>query len=293
MMSAPCHRKLAPILRTLQVHRRRLPSTAWGLGNFTSKTRSYTDTTEAQDDLGQTIDPASRDGEANPQQATYISEFQDSREKHRRGAQEPKQKNDAPAAQTMTRTHFKPLHHETKPYLNSEPKYQSTSTYISPHAVVYGAVEIGPESSIFHNTVIRGDVNRIIIGGKSSVSDNCVLSTTTKHPLKLGDRVTVGAGSVLKGCEVENDVTIGERCVVSEGAKIGAKTILMPGSVLGKDECVGRGSVASGNFQTFGVFDDEAIEKVVTALADQAVRNSRDHKILLEKERLHDLSEGE
>ena len=71
---------------------------------------------------------------------------------------------------------------------------------MAPGAVVVGDVEIGPDSSVWYGTVVRGDVHRVRIGARSNVQDNSVLHVTR-------DRFA---------CEVGDEVTIGHRAVVQE-----------------------------------------------------------------------------
>src|SRR6266498_2550448 len=73
------------------------------------------------------------------------------------------------------------------------------SAFIAETAVVIGDVTVGPESSIWYNVVVRGDVNFIEIGSRSNVQDLSMLHVTHKKgahdpgaPLIIGDDVTVG-----------------------------------------------------------------------------------------------------
>ena len=70
-------------------------------------------------------------------------------------------------------------------------------------AQVIGDVELGDHASVWMNAVIRGDVNRIRIGARTNVQDNCVLHVTAQHPTVLADDVTVGHSVTLHGCTIE------------------------------------------------------------------------------------------
>ena len=72
-----------------------------------------------------------------------------------------------------------------------EPRIDPTA-YVHPEAVVIGNVEIGPESSVWPNAVIRGDDNLISIGARTSVQDNAVLHCADGFPTIIGDDVTLG-----------------------------------------------------------------------------------------------------
>jgi gamma-carbonic anhydrase len=108
------------------------------------------------------------------------------------------------------------------------------SAYIEETAVIIGDVIIGEESSIWFNTVVRGDVHHIRIGDRTNVQDLCVVHVThDTHPTVLGNDVTVGHHVVLHGC------TIHDRVLIGMGA------ILMDGVVIGKDCIVGAGALVT------------------------------------------------
>lgn len=113
------------------------------------------------------------------------------------------------------------------------------SVFIAPQAVVIGDVKIDEESSVWFNTVIRGDVNYIIIGKRTNIQDNSVLHVTTNtHPLVIGNEVTAGHGVILHGCTVEDRALIGMGAIVLDGAivksdsMVGAGSLVPPGFVV-------------------------------------------------------------
>jgi carbonic anhydrase/acetyltransferase-like protein (isoleucine patch superfamily) len=120
------------------------------------------------------------------------------------------------------------------------------SVYIAPTAVVQGDVTIGPQASIWHGAVIRGDSDRIHIGPQTNVQDLCVLHADAGFPCTLGERVTVGHAAVVHGATVEDDVMIGMRAVVMNGARIGAGSIVAVGTVVTEGTTVPPGSVVMG-----------------------------------------------
>jgi len=124
-------------------------------------------------------------------------------------------------------------------FMNESPKFGSR-VYIDPRASVSGSVILGDDVSIWPMTVVRGDVNRIIIGARSNIQDSCVLHVTHEGPwqpdglpLVIGEDVTVGHGAILHAC------TIGDRCLVGMGA------IIMDGAVLEPDSMVAGGAVVT------------------------------------------------
>jgi carbonic anhydrase/acetyltransferase-like protein (isoleucine patch superfamily) len=106
------------------------------------------------------------------------------------------------------------------------------SVFLADGAAVVGDVEIGPDSSLWFGTVVRGDVNAIRIGARTNLQDGTVVHVTSvTHPTTVGDDVTVGHRAVLHGC------TVHDRCLVGIGA------IVMDGAVVGPDAIVGAGAL--------------------------------------------------
>ncbi|MDO8349616.1 MAG: gamma carbonic anhydrase family protein [Gallionella sp.] len=118
--------------------------------------------------------------------------------------------------------------------------------YLHPSCQVIGDVKIGDDSSVWCNTVLRGDVNRIVVGRGSNVQDLTVghVSHQTPEkpdgsPLIIGDYVTVGHAVILHGCTIGNDCLIGmgsiimDDVVIPDQVMIGAGSLVSPGKVLG------------------------------------------------------------
>ena len=96
------------------------------------------------------------------------------------------------------------------------------SAWLAPDATVIGDVKIGPASSIWFGTVVRGDVHHIRIGARTNLQDGTVVHVTTDTwPTILGDDVVVGHRAVLHGCEVRDGALIGIGSIVLDGAVVG------------------------------------------------------------------------
>ena len=111
--------------------------------------------------------------------------------------------------------------------------------FVDPTAVVLGDVTLGEDSSVWPLAVIRGDMQRIRIGARTSVQDGCVLHITHAgpfnpegFPLLIGDDVTIGHQALLHGCTVGNRVLIGMACIVMDGAVIEDQVVLGAGSLV-------------------------------------------------------------
>ena len=99
-------------------------------------------------------------------------------------------------------------------------------------AVVDGNVNIGGESSVWYNAVLRGDIEPLNIGKCSNIQDNCVLHSSKNYPLTIGNHVSVGHAAVLHGCTVEDNCIIGMNATVLNGATINNNSIVGAGAVV-------------------------------------------------------------
>ncbi|HWB17919.1 MAG TPA: gamma carbonic anhydrase family protein [Vicinamibacterales bacterium] len=119
-----------------------------------------------------------------------------------------------------------------RPYRGRLPDVHPTA-YVDESAQVIGDVAIGPESSIWMQVVVRGDVNRIRIGARTNVQDGTVVHVMhDTHPTDLGDDVTVGHAAVLHGCTIADRVLVGMGSILLNGATIGADSIVAAGSLV-------------------------------------------------------------
>lgn len=143
--------------------------------------------------------------------------------------------------------------------------------FVAEGAIVIGDVEIGEDSSVWFNTVIRGDIHRIRIGKRTNVQDNSTLHVTKVYELTVGDSVTFGHGVLAHGCTIEDFCLLGIGSVVLDGAVIGR------GSVIGAGAVVPPGMVVPPHSLVLGVPG-----KVVKTLApESAVANriTADHYV--------------
>ena len=120
------------------------------------------------------------------------------------------------------------------------------TTFIAPGAVVVGDVTLGEQSSVWYSAVIRGDMEPIVIGDRTSIQDGAVIHVDEGLPCTVGHRVVVGHRVILHGCTVEDDCLIGMGSVVLNGAKIGARSLVAAGAVVPEAMEVPPGSVVMG-----------------------------------------------
>jgi len=117
--------------------------------------------------------------------------------------------------------------------------------WVHPRATVIGEVSLGADASVWPGAVIRGDVNRIVIGEATNIQDGSVLHVSHKTaadpaggPLLIGARVTVGHTVILHACTIEDECLIGmgsiilDRAVVRRHVLLGAGSLVPEGKVL-------------------------------------------------------------
>ncbi len=115
-------------------------------------------------------------------------------------------------------------------------------------AAIIGDVVIGPESSIWYGTVVRGDVFPIRIGAQCSIQDNSVVHVTGgKHGTVVGDRVTVGHRAILHGCTIGDECLIGMGAIVMDGVQVGSHCIVGAGSLVSPGTVIPEGHLALGS----------------------------------------------
>jgi hypothetical protein len=125
--------------------------------------------------------------------------------------------------------------------------FVADDVFIAPGAVVIGAVELHAESSVWYGAVLRGDINRIVVGAQSNVQDGSVLHVSDDHACILGERVIVGHRAVVHACTVGDEVLVGMGAIILDGAKIGARSIIAAGALVTKNMLVPEGSLVVGS----------------------------------------------
>jgi carbonic anhydrase/acetyltransferase-like protein (isoleucine patch superfamily) len=106
------------------------------------------------------------------------------------------------------------------------------AAFIAPNSTVIGDVVTGQEVNVWYGAVIRADKDRITIGDRSNIQDNCVVHTSKGHPVTIGDDVSIGHGAILHGCTIGSTVLVGMGAIVLNGAVVGDNTIIGAGAVI-------------------------------------------------------------
>lgn len=131
------------------------------------------------------------------------------------------------------------------PYKGKTPKI-SPSAFIADYVTITGDVEIGDESSIWFNSVVRGDVAPTIIGKKVNVQDNSILHQSPNNPLILEDEVTVGHQVILHSCIIRKRALIGMGSIVLDNAEIGEGAFIGAGSLVPQGKKIPPNTLAFG-----------------------------------------------
>ena len=131
------------------------------------------------------------------------------------------------------------------PYKGKYPKISETA-FIADYVTITGDVEIGDETSIWFNTVIRGDVAPTIIGKRVNIQDNSVLHQSPNNTLILEDDVTVGHQVILHSCILRKKAFIGMGSTILDGAEIGEGAFIGAGSLVPKGKKIPPNTLAFG-----------------------------------------------
>jgi carbonic anhydrase/acetyltransferase-like protein (isoleucine patch superfamily) len=130
-------------------------------------------------------------------------------------------------------------------YLRRQPKL-GKNVFIAKTATVIGDVTLGAHSSVWYGAVLRGDINRIVVGHHSNVQDNAVLHLADKLPCILGNWVTVGHGAIVHACTVRDEVLVGMGAVILDGADIGKQSIVGAKALVTQGTKIPPGSLVLG-----------------------------------------------
>jgi gamma-carbonic anhydrase len=130
-------------------------------------------------------------------------------------------------------------------YLRKKPVL-GKDVYIARGAVVVGDVTLGDGASVWYNAVLRGDINRIVVGPGSNIQDNSVLHLADELPCILGSYVTVGHSAVVHACTIGDECLIGMGAVILDGAEIGAQCLIGARALVTQETKIPSGSMVLG-----------------------------------------------
>ncbi|HEX2088585.1 MAG TPA: gamma carbonic anhydrase family protein [Actinomycetota bacterium] len=163
------------------------------------------------------------------------------------------------------------------PYLDRNPALHST-VFVAEGARVAGDVEIGEESSVWFNAVVRGDTSTVRIGARTNIQDGAVVHTDTGKPVSIGDDCTVGHNAVIHGCTVGNGCLIGMGAIVLSGAVVGDESLIAAGALVpeGK-EFAARSLLVGSPAKLVRTLSDEEVGRLIRRGVGTYLRLAREY----------------
>lgn len=119
--------------------------------------------------------------------------------------------------------------------------------FIAPSADVLGDVTLGEGSSVWYQAVLRGDINRILVGPRSNIQDGAVVHLADDFPAVIGELVTIGHKAVVHACTIHDEVLVGMGAIILDGAEIGARSIIGAGTLVTGGTKIPPGSLVVGS----------------------------------------------
>jgi len=121
------------------------------------------------------------------------------------------------------------------------------TAWVVPGATVIGDVTLEEESSVWFGAVLRGDINRIVIGPRSNIQDNAVVHIDTGDETNVGELVTVGHSAVVHACKIDNEVLVGMGAIILDGVEVGARSIIGANALVTLGTKIPPGSLVLGS----------------------------------------------
>jgi len=150
------------------------------------------------------------------------------------------------ARKTFTNDPVKKLESQFDTFLRRQPTL-GQGVYIAKTAAVLGDVTLGDYSSVWYGAVLRGDINKIVIGHHSNIQDNSVLHLADDFPCLLGNWVTVGHSAVVHACTVGDECLVGMGAIILDGAEIGEQSIIGARALVTQGTKIPPGSMVLGS----------------------------------------------
>jgi carbonic anhydrase/acetyltransferase-like protein (isoleucine patch superfamily) len=147
--------------------------------------------------------------------------------------------------------------------------------FVAANATVIGSVVLGDESSVWFNTVIRGDNDVITIGARSNVQDGSVLHTDAGIALTLGTEVSVGHQAMLHGCMIGDGSLIGIKALILNHAIVGRECLIGANALITEGKSIPDRSLVLGSpGKVVRTLSDEEVSGL-HAIAAHYVENAR------------------
>ena len=158
------------------------------------------------------------------------------------------------------------------------------NVYVAPNAVVAGDVKIGDNSSVWFSSVVRGDINKVVIGNNSNIQDNSTIHTMWDTPTIIGNNVTIGHNVVVHCSKINDNCLIVMGSVIMGYTEIGENCIIGANSFIPQNKKIPPNSMVYGNpaklIRPLTEEEIRALQESADAYSDIARMYSKDLKDL-------------
>ncbi len=153
-----------------------------------------------------------------------------------------------------------------------------STVFIAEGGQVVGGVEIGEQSSVWFNAVVRGDTSTVRIGARTNVQDGAVVHTDTGKPCTIGGDCTIGHNAVVHGCTIGNGCLIGMGAIVLSGAVVGEESLGAAGALVPEGKEFGRRSLVVGSpAKVVRILNDEEVDRLIRRGVGVYLRLAREY----------------
>ncbi|CAN5616451.1 gamma carbonic anhydrase family protein [soil metagenome] len=121
------------------------------------------------------------------------------------------------------------------------------TAYVVPGATVVGDVSLGEGSSVWYGAVLRGDINRIVVGAWTNIQDCAVVHLADDFPAIIGELVTIGHHAIVHACTIGDEVLVGMGAIILDGAEVGARSIIGANALVTAGMIIPAGSLILGS----------------------------------------------
>jgi len=161
-------------------------------------------------------------------------------------------------------------------YKNVAPELHPT-VFVAPSAQIIGNVHIGKKSSVWFQSVLRGDLDKIMVGERTNIQDLCMCHADKNIPLKIGNGITIGHRCVIHGCTIEDGCLIGMGAIVMNQAVIGKGSVVAAGTVVLEKTIFPPYSLVTGSpgkvKKTYK--NREEIERDIKIMSESYIKNAQ------------------
>lgn len=169
-------------------------------------------------------------------------------------------------------------------HLSVEPKVAPTA-FVAPNATILGDVTLHENASVWHSSVLRADINSIVIGKNSNVQDLTCIHLASDQGVSLGANVTVGHSAVLHACTIGDNVLVGMKAVIMDKAEIGSGSIVGAGALVPPGKRFPPNSLIVGSPAARKRDTTPEEREMIAASAAKYVRVAAEHRAFLQKQR--------